>query len=131
MFRKNIIPLLVILLLLSACSNYKTRVYKGETSDWKADYVYKETSTKGYEYIFQLTYKNDVSGLSELKDFTIKFKAGSGETGGTLPISILKNGAFTSSGAYEGTSLLREDSQIKVYVNWGTNEDSFVLEYND
>lgn len=131
MFRKCIIPLLVIIFLLNACSNDKTRVYKGETSDWKAEYVYKETSTKGYEYVFRLTYKNNVSELSALKEITLKFKAGSGETGGTLPISILKYGAFTSSGAYEGTSLLREDSKIEVYVNWGTNEDSFVLKYNE
>jgi len=122
---------LVIIFLLDYFSANNTRIYKGEGSDWEGIYEYKETSTGGYKYVFQITFKNDISELSELKDITIKYKADSGDTGGTIPIMLVEDGTFISSGEYEGTSLLREDSKIEVYVNWGTNEDSFVLEYNE
>lgn len=122
---------LVVYFLLGACSTNNTRIYKGEGSSWEGTYEYKETSTDGYEYVFQITFKNDINELSELEDITIKFKAGSGNTGGTIPIMLVEDGTFKSSGEYEGTSLLQENSKIEVYAKWGTNEDSFVLEYNE
>lgn len=126
------IPFLVFIILLVGCSAKEpTIVYKGEGSGWEATYNYQEISKNSYEFEILLKYKNDVQELKELEEITIEYSAGTSTVGGTIPISLLNTDeqvVFKNSGAYEGVNLLHNDSKIEVFIQWGNNKDSFVLE---
>lgn len=130
----------VMLMLLTSCNTETTHynyTYKGESETWSA--VYKQTasqkltikndSVKDSEttkrYTLELKYKGKQSDLGEIKQFKYSYKGRSGSGSqtmeGPVPVSLLKMGG-TGSGAFE-----REDSVIKVTVEWDGNSEEFEL----
>ncbi|NOU82407.1 hypothetical protein GC101_26415 [Paenibacillus sp. LMG 31459] len=131
----------VMLMLLTSCNTETTHfnyTFKGESETWSA--VYEQTASQkliikndrvkdsetSKRYTFDLHYKGEQSDLGEIKQFKYEYKASSGGGGsqtmeGPIPVALMK-----MSGAGSG-SFAKEDSVIKVKVEWDGNSEEFEL----
>ncbi|WP_164667462.1 hypothetical protein [Virgibacillus doumboii] len=95
---------------------------KGEEVFYEEDGVLKGDRSAQSE--FKLTYKGELSELSEVERFEFGYKApGSGRSSGMNFDSPPERKTFTLS----GNSLLKEDDVIKVTVTWDGHTEEFVL----
>ncbi|QUL57284.1 hypothetical protein KDC22_12920 [Paenibacillus tritici] len=138
MIRALLLPGL-LLLLLTSCNTETTHfnyTFKGEAETWSA--VYKQeasqklitrrdkvTSESSKQYTFNLHYKGEPSDLETIKQMKYTYKGrgsgGSQNIEGPVPIGMLKMGG-SGSGTIE-----REDSVIKVTVEWDGKSEEFEL----
>lgn len=141
----TILSLLLILLLLSGCSN-KDVVrhyydYQGENENWKAEYIVNATvtftETKGAlgvdsesEEIFILTYKGELSDLSSVRLFEIGYespmKAGKRSEEYTTDNPIGTK-VFKMNSGGKNSALPNEDTVFTVTVNLDGVKQSFEL----
>ncbi|UQZ36215.1 hypothetical protein C2I18_23445 [Paenibacillus sp. PK3_47] len=142
--RKLLLPG-IVLLILTACSNTETQTirhdytFTGESETWSAEYIQTawekyiipededkrveyETSKK---YNFELRYKGEQSDLEDIKQLHYKYegRGGSGSMNmeGPIPAELLKSGASGTG------TMLKEDSIIKVNVDWDGKSEQFEL----
>lgn len=130
----------IMLMLLTACNSetlYHSYTFSGESGHWSA--IYSETLTEkpviekgkdtyyqpSSEYIFQLAYKGAAGDLKAIKNITFGFDTnghGSSQTmEGPVRIESLRMQG-------EGGGLVsREDSIIKVSVEWDGQSEQFDL----
>lgn len=141
---KKLIPLLFIIMLLTACSETTINEYKfsGESEHWKATYSYKGTEKWGEKdgkktysnedgYEFVLKYKGSLEELSSLQklEYSYETVSSSGQNieEFTEPPSTV---TFSTSGGSKGGAKVSEDEVIKVNVKWDDLEESFELHNN-
>ncbi|WP_342477739.1 hypothetical protein NYE24_00165 [Paenibacillus sp. FSL H7-0350] len=129
----------ILLLLLTSCNTettYFNYTFKGEGDTWSG--VYKQeasqklitkknkvTSESSKRYNLVLRYKGDQSDLEEIKQMKYTFKAkhssGSQIIEGPVAVAMLKMSA-SGNGSVE-----KEDSVIKVTVEWDGKSEEFEL----
>ncbi|MEK3904023.1 hypothetical protein [Paenibacillus sp. FSL R7-0179] len=129
----------ILLLLLTSCNTettYFNYTFKGEGDIWSG--VYKQeaneklittknkvTSESSKRYNLVLRYKGDQSDLETIKQMKYTFKAkhssGSQTIEGPVEVAMLKMGA-SGNGSAE-----KEDSVIKVTVEWDGKSEEFGL----
>jgi len=138
---KKILMLLIVILVLTACTKRVSNDYKfkGESEHWEAEYVYRGTevwkkdngdrtySNEG-SYQFLLKYKGSLEELSSIRklEYAHKTNFSGGETMREFdgpPEELL----FTASGASKGGAKISEDEVIQVKVKWDDFEESFEL----
>jgi hypothetical protein len=143
--KRFLIPLLLILLLLSGCSNedvYRHYYdYKGENESWKAEYIVNAkvtfTEHKGVldaesesEEIFILTYKGELSDLSSVRLFEYGYESilhsgsSSAEYSAENPIQTK---TFKLRSGSKGGAISNEDTIYTVTVNMDGVKQSFEL----
>ncbi|OMF99312.1 hypothetical protein [Paenibacillus sp. FSL R7-0337] len=129
----------ILLLLLTSCNTettYFNYTFKGEGDTWTG--VYKQeasqklitkknkvSSESSKRYNLVLRYKGDQSDLEEIKQMKYTFKAkhssGSQTIEGPVAVAMLKMSA-SGNGSVE-----KEDSAIKVTVEWDGKSEEFEL----
>ena len=139
MKKTAVVLLLTMLILLSGCSHKETTkynyLYKGESELWTAEYSIigtgtwtKENNSLHYESDIKkdltVTYKNDVSELSNVQNLKIEYKIGS--NGGSLNETYdsgnpLMEKTFTFRSGGNGEVPLK-DTAIKVKVTLDNDE---------
>ncbi|MDF2905788.1 MAG: hypothetical protein K0R34_1109 [Herbinix sp.] len=140
-----LLPFLVILLLLSGCSNKDIERhyydYQGENESWKAEYIVNATviftDNNGFlhvdsesEEIFILTYKGELSDLSSVRLFEYGYKSpteggeSSGEYSADNPINTK---TFKLRSGSKNGALPNEDTVYTVTVNMDGVKQSFEL----
>lgn len=137
--RALLLPGVLLLLLLTACNTettYFNYTFKGEGETWSG--VYKQeanqklitrgdkvTSESYKRYNFALRYRGDQLDLETIKQMKYTFKAkhssGSQTIEGPVEVAMLKIGAGGSG------SVEKEDSVIKVTVEWDGQTEEFEL----
>lgn len=133
--------MLVILLVACNRTTFKHNyTYTGEGELWSAEYDQKATEKfvedkdqplnyeSKYNYTFELKYKGDQKDLGQIRSFKYGFKRTSGETKHAMNdiqgvrLDDLRT-ANSGSGSFE-----REDSIIKVEVEWDGQKETFDLQ---
>jgi len=147
MKKTAVVLLLTMLILLSGCSHKETTkynyLYKGESELWIAECSISGTGTwtkenNGLHYdndikeVLTLTYKNDVSELSNVQNLKIEYKIGS--SGGSLTenhdsSNPLMKKTFTFQSGGNGVSVPLKDTVIKVKVIIDNDEQTLELKY--
>lgn len=136
--------IVIILLLISGCSNKKTinhnYTYKGENQLCTAEYkvngksIFTENNGKSnYESnankILTISFKKDLSELSSVKHLEISFKSSAGE--GCLKDSLNANfpikKEYTLKSTSNGGAIELKDETIKVTVNLDGNAETIEL----
>lgn len=139
---KRIITLLLVITLLTACSETTNNDYKfkGESDHWEAEYSYKGTETWGEDegiktytnedsYEFILKYKGSLEELSSMRKLEYSYSTlhsnGKTKQEFTEPTTTT---TFSSSGGSTNGAKVNEDEVILVKVNWDNFEESILLE---
>lgn len=130
----------IMLMLLAACSSgtlHHTYTFSGEGKHWSA--IYSETLTEkpvkkngdstyyqpSSEYTFQLAYKGQTGDLKDIKNFTFGFDAGGHSSSQTMEGPVRME-SLRMQGTGGGLAN-REDSIIKVSVEWDGHQEQFEL----
>ncbi|WP_238649632.1 hypothetical protein [Paenibacillus piscarius] len=139
MLRVLLLPGVLLLLLLTACNTettYFNYTFKGEGETWSGLYKQeasqklvnignKVSSENHKRYNFALRYNGDQSDLGTIKEMKYTFKAkhsgGSQTIEGPVEVAMLKMSAGGSG------SVEKEDSVIKVTVEWDGQTEEFEL----
>lgn len=145
MKKTAVVLLCTLLILLSGCSHKEITkynyLYKGENELWTAEYSLigtgtctKENDRLHYDNdckeVLTVTYKNDVSELSNVQNLKIEYEIGS--SGGSLNANYdssnpLKHKTFKLQGGGKGISIPHKDSVMKVKVTLDNDEQIFEL----
>jgi len=144
--KKIVTVFLITILIVSAvgCSNVEiTRhgyTYRGENEQWSAEYkvdgfvkITKSDNKNKYETyeenLLTVTFKNDISELSNIKNMEISYTDGSG--GGNLKQELnqhnLKN-IYTMRTSGRGASIMDGDEIIEVTITLDGESQKFYLE---
>lgn len=142
MIRNLLLPV-ILMLALTACSHTETQTirhdytFTGESETWSAEYV--QTAWEKYilpedkpaqretfkEYTFELHYKGDQSDLEEIKMLGYKYEGRGGSESLNMEAPV-QTELLKRSGSGTGT-MLKEDSVIKVSVDWDGKSEQFEL----
>ncbi|GKV57559.1 hypothetical protein NCCP2222_35060 [Sporosarcina sp. NCCP-2222] len=129
---KAFIPILLSLIILSACNTYSYEYkFSGENDHWEAEIFFKGTedqySRGDANYDFTVTYKGLSQELASTDEITYSFETESENFSATKKFSNPPTDvSFTSKGNSSGT--VSADEQITVNVKWNGIEESFELE---
>ncbi|MEH7484463.1 hypothetical protein V7157_26005 [Neobacillus drentensis] len=123
MYRKNGVLLVVLLLLLSACSS-KTFTFSGESDNWSANLKVSQTSDDYETQELVLKYKGeDVNSVGEIK-YSVDSVGGFGRSGATLD----ENGTLRDKDEANPTNAkVTENTEVEVTVEWNENKETFKL----
>lgn len=129
----------ILLLLLTSCNTETTHfnyTFKGEGEIWSG--VYKQeasqklitkkdkvTSESSKQYTFHLKYKGEQSDLEAIKQMKYTYK-GKGSGGSQNIEAPVHAGMLKMGGSGTGT-IEKEDSVIKVTVEWDGKSEEFEL----
>lgn len=136
------IPLLLMILLLSACSAKEVTNYKytfiGEGEFWQAEYVYEGTETWGEEdgrtiYInevsdvFRLTYKGSIEEIQAIEQLEFSYDTSTGSGSSIREFAEPpRDITFTITSGGTGAKITEEEN-IQVNVKWDDFNESFEL----
>lgn len=139
---KKILPLLLIFIFLTACSEVTHNDYKfvGESEHWEAEYAYKgtekwrkkggsETYSNEDHYELTIKYKGTLKDLSATEKLEYSYETIS--SSGVITETFTEppgKAVFTTGGGSEGGAKVSEDEIIKVTVKWDGYEESFELQ---
>lgn len=131
----------IIALLLVSCNSETYRdnyTFTGEGQQWAAEYVQKATSKfttnkndrpdykTESQYNFRLKYKGKQNDLGDIRLLKYSYKGNAGEgsrsTEGKVRFEDLKLSGYRYGAAFE-----KEDSVIKVQVEWDGQTEEFEL----
>lgn len=143
---KKIISFMIILtiLVMTGCSNKEVikhdYTYKGENESWNAEYKVNGavTSTKENNItkcnteannVFTVTYKNDISELSSVKNIEISYKssASAGEIAYNYDDSDSVQKTYTMQSSSKNGAIEKQDEVIEVTINIDGNIEVFEL----
>ena len=147
MKKTAVVLLLTMLILLSGCSHKETTkynyLYKGESELWTGECSIigtgtwtKENNSLNYDndikQVITVTYKNDVSELSNVHNLKIEYEVGS--SGGSINENYdssnpLMKKIFTFQSGGKGVSVPLKDTVIKVKVIIDNDEQTLELKY--
>lgn len=124
--RKLTVLLLVLVLMLSACSNTKTLNFFGESDQWSAEL--KVTQTKdGYEkQELKLSYRGeDLNSVGEIS-YKVETNAGGFGVG---DVNLDENGIIKAINEGNPTNAkVIEESEVEVIVEWNDNSEVIKLD---
>lgn len=143
----RILPFLIIMLLLSGCSNDVKRYYydfQGENVNWKAEYIVSTIVTfsenKGVlgvdsesEEIFILTYKGELSDLSKVRLFEYGYESPSDSGKSSAEYANdnqIRTKTFKLSSGSKNGSIPNKDKTYTVTVNIDGRTETFELTCN-
>ncbi|MCL7745625.1 hypothetical protein [Halalkalibacter alkaliphilus] len=141
---KSLVPisLLLLTLLLSACSNEEVikhdYLFTGEGQYWEAEYIYEGTEIWGEENnrttyshekkdTFVLTFKGSLDEMQSIKNLDYSYQTSAGGSSVSREFDQPPNDiSFRTSGGGTGAKI-NKDETIPVIVKWNGSEESFEL----
>ncbi|MGY6212286.1 hypothetical protein ACXEO8_20140 [Cytobacillus firmus] len=116
---------IVVLLLLSACSNSKTLSFSGETDNWSADLTVTQTNDDYEKQEFKLNYKG--KDVNSVGDITYKVDTNAGSFGKS-GVKLDENGILIGTEEANPTNAkVIEESEVEVTVEWNDNTETITL----
>lgn len=138
---KKVITVLIISMLLTACSEITRYAYNftGESEHWEAEYAYEgkekwgekdgqRTYSNEASHKFILKYKGPIEELASLQRINYSYETNSRSESITKEFTEPPTtGIFTLLGGSGSGAKVREDEVITVNVKWDDFEESFEL----
>lgn len=136
--------IIMTILVMTGCSNKEVikhdYTYRGENESWTAEYKVNGIVTFTKENnvtkcnteankVFTVTYKNDISELSSVKNVEISYK--SSASGGKITYDSDEDGSlektYTMQSSGRNVAIEKEDEVIEVTINIDGNIETFEL----
>ncbi|MCA0970775.1 hypothetical protein LCM20_09255 [Halobacillus litoralis] len=114
---------LVLLFMVSACSNQDIITFQDRSETWSVQYNVEVTGENEESTELRIAYVGD-GEPPETIDYS--YDAGSGSGNGTAPLS--EDGVITPSSGCSGCDTTEREDEVTVTIEWDDQEENFTLE---
>ena len=126
--------LLLITLTLTACMQYESYIYEGESKHWKGKYEVFSNDGEMYTYKLTLQYKRNASELAHTEKITFSFKKSRQSAIETMEYEIgddPKKGAYMNVWSSSTGNWFTEETISTVTIEWDGLEEIIELQNQD